>query len=133
MENFKKLINDDLTNSAIFKFYDACIEPVISDWLTKFYINSEDIPDLQLYDATDAFPLSDPGNELVFILKLDFFSNSIDQEASEAFSAFQTLVNQTSLLGQLNNNTPTDTDHLFSADALFSTNADGYIIFTGLK
>lgn len=133
MKNFKKLINDDLTNSPVFKFYDACIEPVITDWLAKFYTNPEDTPDLQLYDATDSFPLSDPGNELIFILKLDFFSNSIGQEASTAFSAFQTLVNQTSLLEQLNNDTPTDTDHLFFADALFSTNADGYIIFTGLK
>ena len=133
MTNFKNLINDDLTSAAIFKFYDASIEPVISDWLAKFYTNPEDSPDLQLYDATDAFPLSDPGNELIFILKLDFFSNSIGQEASEAFDAFQTLVNQTSLLEQLNNNTPTDTDHLFFADAIFSTNADGYIIFTGLK
>lgn len=133
MQTLKKLINDDLTNSPVFGFYDACIEPVITDWLSKFYTNPEDSPDLQLYDATNAFPLSDPGNELIFILKLDFFAHSIGQEASTAFSAFQTLANQTSLLEQLNNNTPTDIDHLFFADALFSTNADGYIIFTGLK
>ena len=127
----KPLKNDQLTNSGIFPDYDKVIEPAICDLFKRFQLEEAHQPDIQVFDLTHTFPLSDPGNELIFAIKLEIDPMRDDHmllyehlSLISGCDEFQATVN--ALLDSSG-------DYAANCDAIIGTNSDFFILFTYCK
>lgn len=127
----QNLINDDLTNSAIFPDYDRVIEPAICDLFARFQLNEETQPDLQVFDLTNSFPLSDPGNELLFAIKLEI--HPLLNDHMLLYEHLSLIAGQQELKQKINSLLDSDHDYAACCDSIIQTNSDFFILFTYCK
>jgi hypothetical protein len=125
----KHLTNDELTQSTIFSDLDSVIEGAITDLFAKHKLDPDTQPDYLVFDITNSLPLSDPGNEKAFLIKI---TPDLDQDTHYAlWDDLQKIDTQTALKANINSQLGSeDSDFLGMLESIFTTNADIFMLFT---